>query len=77
MTRDRAAILAELADQCMETGRLPYPMPAGCVALSATAWPPEAPREIRFSAAWPGITLVCSRSLSGYSLLGGLHRELP
>ena len=80
MTGDRSAILARIADEFMEKGRLPlmpgYPgWPDGCRRLMAETHPHEDPREIRFVAEWPGITLIAARSLAGYSLEGGLHRD--
>jgi hypothetical protein len=45
---------------------LPFGLPDGMTALRAEAWPPHPgeTQEIRFSADWPGITLVCSRPLA-------------
>jgi hypothetical protein len=76
MTGDRAAILAGIADEAMANGgRLPFLWDfPGMTGLRAETYPQEHPREIRFAADWPGITLTCSRSLAGYSLDGGLHR---
>jgi len=75
---DRADVLARIADAFMRTGRLPFlpDIDPEALGLSAETWPshPGQPREVRFSADWPGITLACSRSLDGYSLEGGLHR---
>jgi hypothetical protein len=67
---DRADLLAGMADAFMETGCLPWKMPAGCTGFSAAVWPqyPLEPREVHFSASWPDITLVCLRSLAGYEI---------
>jgi hypothetical protein len=76
MSEDRAALLARIADECMENGgSLPFleNFP-GMTGLRAETYPHEQPREIHFAADWPGITLVAVRSLAGYSLEGGLHR---
>lgn len=74
---DRAELLARVADQFMENGHLPVQLPPGCTGLTASLWPepPGEPYEVHFSATWTTITLVCLRSLAGYSLEGGLHRE--
>jgi hypothetical protein len=75
---DRAGLLARIADDFMENGgSIPSRLPPACTGFHASLWPeaPADPYEIRFSAAWPGIVLVCSRPLAGYSLEGGLHRE--
>lgn len=62
---DRAALLAALADEFMANGcAWPHPgwLPVGCRSLRAAAYPDSGkPREVRFTAEWPGITLVCSR----------------
>lgn len=73
---DRAALLSRIADEAMANGgRLPFAWDFPDVTgLRAETYPHEQPREIRFAADWPGITLVCARSLAGYSLEGGLHR---
>ena len=73
---DRAELLGRMADYFMESGQLP-PLPPGCTGFTASLWPekPAEPAEVHFSATWPGITLVCLRSLAGYSLEGGLHRD--
>jgi hypothetical protein len=73
---DRAEMLARMADDFMGSGgRLPA-LPPGCNGFSASLWPeaPAEPREVHFSATWPSVTLVCLRSLDGYSIEGGLHR---
>ncbi len=74
---DRAAVLARVADECMANGgTLPVGLPDGCISVSASLWPeaPHDPVEVHFSMTWPGVTLVCRRSLAGYSMEGGLHR---
>lgn len=72
---DRAAQLAAMADYFMsDDGGMPQ-LPHGCTGFTASLWPEHGePREIHFSATWPSATLVCLRSLDGYSLEGGLHR---
>jgi hypothetical protein len=78
MAEDRAALLAQVADEFMENGgRFPARLPAGCSALNASFYPesPDEPREVHFSMTWASVTLVCVRSLEGYSIAGGLHRE--
>jgi len=75
---DRAALLAQMADKFMESGVWPPGrLPAGCTGMTASLYPeaPQEPREVHFSMTWPSVTLVCLRSLAGYSLEGGLHRE--
>ncbi len=66
---DRASLLAHIAD-----GHIADPLmtgkrmrDAGITALRIKAWPPwpAEPQELRFAADWPGLTLVCSRSLAG------------
>ena len=75
MSEDRAALLARIADECMENGgALPAGLTGGMTGLRAETYPHEQPREIHFAADWPGITLVAIRSLAGYSLEGGLHK---
>ncbi len=69
----RAALLAGLADEFMASGRTPE-LPARCLGFRASLYPPGEPREVHFAVTWPDITLVCVRSLDGYSLSGGLHR---
>lgn len=66
-----------MADDFMGNGGVVPALAPGCTGFSAALWPttPSEPREVRFSADWPGITLVCLRSLDGYSPYGGLHRE--
>ena len=74
---NRADELAKIADEFMANGgRFPCALPAGCTGLRASLWPeaPAEPYEVHFSATWPSVTLVCLRSLAGYSLEGGLHR---
>lgn len=71
----RAILLAKMADECMRSGCTASDLPDGCISFRAALWPLNEPSEVRFAAVWPGITLVCSRSLAGYSLEGGLHRE--
>lgn len=67
MTGDRAELLAGLADNYMKYGWWGgIDLPEGCRRLNAETWPHEEPREIRFTAEWPGITLVCSRPLAGW-----------
>lgn len=78
MTGDRAELLARMADDFMDNGGcIPDRLPRGCTGFSASLWPepPGKPHEVHFSATWPSITLVCLRSLDGYSVEGGLHRE--
>jgi len=74
---DRANLLARMADDFMENGgSIPLRLPPGCTGFRASLWPeaPAEPHEVHFSATWPSVTLVCLRSLAGYSLEGGLHR---
>jgi len=75
---DRAALLARIADECMANGgRLPFVRDfPGMTGLRTESYPHEQPREIHFAAEWPDVTLVCTRSLAGYSLEGGLHRTV-
>jgi hypothetical protein len=71
---DRAELLARAADDYMAAGALPLRTLPGCTDFRVSLWPPAGPTEVHFSAAWPSVTLVCKRSLAGYSLEGGLHR---
>ena len=75
MSEDRAARLAWIADEFM-AGRdhMLAELKDGCRCLSVEVWPHEDPVEVHFTAEWPGVTLVASRSLAGYSLEGGLHK---
>lgn len=77
MTGNRASQLARIADKFMENGgQMPLPKgegwPEGCTGIRAEHVPSAA--EIRFSARYPDTTIVCARSMAGYSLEGGLHR---
>ena len=80
MTGDRSSLLARIADETMANGgKLPslrdFPA-SGMTGLRAEMYPPGQPREIRFRADWPdGYWAEEWRSLDGYGLLGGLHRE--
>ena len=64
---DRAALLGKIADEFMAGRSMPLPgypnWPEGARSLNAESWPRDDPREIRFKAEWPGITIVCSRRL--------------
>jgi hypothetical protein len=62
---DRAAQLARIADAFMANGCAfcTHVLPPGMRRLRAEAYPPGQPREIRFAAEWPRITIVCSRPL--------------
>jgi hypothetical protein len=65
MARDRAALLAELADDFMENGGSwqdpVWMLRNGMLSITASAYPPEDPREVHFSAAWTDVTIVCKR----------------
>jgi hypothetical protein len=70
----RAKILAAMADKFMAAGCLPASLPAGCSGFRVQLHPepPAEPREVHFSAAWPGITLVCRRPLGGLCRPGAI-----
>lgn len=69
-------LLNGIADTMMENGGAMPPLPEGCLALSVNLWPepPAEPTEVRFSGLWEGDAVLCTRSLDGYSVEGGLHR---
>jgi hypothetical protein len=73
--RDRAVLLGQWADSFMETGWMPLGLSDGCTDFQVGLWPeaPAEPHEVHFSASWPDVTLVTTRSLAGYSLEGGLR----
>ena len=75
---DRAALLAAIADKFIanDCRGLPFPHD-GMRALRAEEYPhpPGTPYELRFSASWPDITIVCSRPLPvrlGDAFAGGV-----
>lgn len=72
---DRAVLLGHMADEFMNGGGVLPKLPLGCIRFTAAMYPVAEPREVHFSATWTDVTLVCKRSLEGWSLEGGLHRE--
>jgi hypothetical protein len=78
VTADRAVILACIADGFMDNrGMMPLPetdgWPEGCTGMWAEHVPMR--NEVWFTVRYPDQDIVTSRSLAGYSLEGGLHRE--
>jgi hypothetical protein len=62
-----------LADEFIARGGwYGWQLPAGCRAWSASAWPPEAPVEVHFTATWDEGTLTCVRQIPEGGLNGNV-----